>query len=135
MKCFIKTLPEQSNKLLPELKVVKPVINSVSFHHYGKEFSITVTGDNLWFCNKVKVGSFTQSVDADDISQKSLQFNHKDISQFPSTSDQISVKTWSQFSSPVSNNKVAVKRKVSILWKDASYSMAILLHFSNHFLF
>ena len=99
--------------LLPELKVVKPVINSVSFHRYGKEFAITITGDNLWFCNKVKVGSFTQSVNAEDISQKSLQFHHKDITRFPSTSDQIGVKIWSQFSSPVLNDRVAVKRKVN----------------------
>ena len=112
LKSFIKTLPEKSSILIPELKVVKPIIKSVSFHRYGKEFAITVTGDNLWFCNKVKVSSFVQNVSAEDISQKSLQFNHKDITQFPSTSDHVGVKIWSQFSSPVSNNKVIVKSKV-----------------------
>ena len=115
MKSFVRDPPETICTLLPDLKDVKPIVKSVSFHRYGKEFAITVTGENLWFCNKVKVGPLKQSINAGDSSQKLLQFyrNVKDITSISSTSDHINVKAWSHFSGPVSNDKAVVKRKVS----------------------
>ena len=114
----LKDTPEGSPAVpLSELQVAKPVINSVSFHRYGKEFAITVTGDKLWFCNKVKVGLCTQELNAEDSSQKLLQFNRsrEDIASIPSTSDYVSVRIWSHFFGPVSNDKVKVQRKVMYL--------------------
>ena len=97
-----------------EVKAVRPVINSVSFHRYGKEFSITITGENLWFCYEVKVGALRQVVSAKSTTQKCLQFNLniEDHQQFPGTADRISVKVWSHFMSPVTNDKTEVKHKV-----------------------
>ena len=98
-----------------QVMTVRPVINSVSFHRYGKKFSITITGENLWFCNEVKVGALRQVVSAKSTTQKCLQFNLniEDHQQFSGTVDHISVKVWSHFTSPVSNNKTEVKHKLS----------------------
>ncbi len=128
MKCFVKDPPETAS-VLPELALVKPVVDSVSFHRYGKEIAITVTGDNLWFCNKVKVGTLTQSINAEDISQKELQFyrNFEDITSISSTSDHnhIKVRIWNHFSKPVSNPEATVKHKVSIKLCDIKCCVAI----------
>lgn len=115
MKSFVKHLPATSNLPLREVKFVKPSINSVSFHHHGKEVAITVTGENLWFCNRVKVGPIIeQFIDAKNISQKSMQFNcNEDKLSFLGSADHVSVKVWSHFSNPVPFHKVEVKKKVS----------------------
>ncbi len=93
---------------------MRPEIYSVSFHRYGKEFAITISGENLWFCNQVKVGTLKQPIGAENVSQKSLQFNCnlEDKQGVSSTADQTSVKIWSHFSSPVTNRETAVKHKV-----------------------
>lgn len=115
MKGFVKEYLPQSGTALSEVKTLKPVIESVSFHHYGKEFAITITGDNLWFCNYIKVGVFKQDINAGDTTQKSLQFNLniEENKHFSGTDDHISVKAWSQFTSPVINHRANVKHKVS----------------------
>ena len=93
---------------------MKPVVRSVSFHCYGKEFAITITGDNLWFCNKVKVGKLKRTIEAKNTTQKSLQFNYYDIgdTNFSATVDHVGVKLWSHFASPVFSGKTEVKHKV-----------------------
>jgi hypothetical protein len=112
VKTFVKGSLPPSGPSVTELKVVRPVVNSVSFHRYGKEFAITITGDNLWFCNEVKVDSLKQVIKADDTTQRSLQFNVEDGKDL-GTADHVSVKAWSQFASPVTNPKAEVKHKVS----------------------
>jgi len=96
------------------MKSLKPKIGSVSFHHHGKEFAITVTGENLWFCYQVKVGSVEQAIEAENASQKSVQFNFdaEDNPNFSGSVDHINVKVWNHFASPVRNGSVKVKHKV-----------------------
>ena len=109
----MKELPPLSSGSVSDVKATKPAIKSVSFHVYGSELAVTVTGENLWFCNEVKVNAYRQSITAGSTSQKSLQFNVEGRDNFPSTSDHVQVKLWSQFSSPVLNSKTEVKHKVS----------------------
>ena len=112
VKSFVRDLPVSSGVQLPEVSAVRPIVNSVSFHRYGKEFAITITGENLWFCNEIKVGSHKQFINPDITTQKSLQFNiDKD---FSGREDHISVKVWSHFTSPVMNPKTEVKHKVTV---------------------
>ena len=115
MKSFVKDFLPRPGTSLSEVKTLKPVIESLSFHHYGKEFAITITGDNLWFCNYVKVGAIQQVISAGDTTQKSLQFNLniEETKHFPGTDDYTSVKAWSCFASPVINHRANVKHKVS----------------------
>ena len=115
VRCFVKDLPPRSSKPVADVVAVKPAITSVSFHMNGNELAITVVGDNLWFCTSVKVGPFQQRVCAENTSEKSLQFNVEGKKQFSSTSDYVSVKIWSQFSSPVVCSNAEVKRKVYCL--------------------
>ena len=114
MKSFVKGIPPPCVVTPSEVQIVKPIIHSVSFHRYGIEFAITITGENLWFCNQVKVGTLKQVISAENVSQKSLQFNCnlEDKPSFSSTGDHTSVKLWSHFSSPVSEREAAVKHKV-----------------------
>ena len=113
----MKELPPASSGSVPDVKAIKPEIKSVSFHVYGNELAVTVTGESLWFCNEVKVNTCRQSITAVSTSQKSLQFNIEVGDHFPSTSDCVQVKLWSQFSSPVLNSKTEVKHKVQVLSK------------------
>ena len=131
VRSFVKDLPSTPSPYipLPDIKNVKPVVNSVSFHRYGKEFAITITGDNLWFCNKVKVGALKQSIDAKNTTQKSLQFNY-DIgdTHFSGTVDHVGVKLWSHFASPVSSRKTEVKHKVCMQRIIHSYMWLCAVH-------
>ena len=117
MKSLVKDFLPRPGTSLSEVKTLKPVIESVSFHRYGKEFAITITGDNLWFCNYVKVGALKQIINAGDTTQKSLQFNlNIEVNKhFPGTDDYTSVKAWSHFASPVTNHRANIKHKVSCI--------------------
>ena len=96
-----------------EMKTLKPAANSVAFHRHGKEVAVTLSGDNLWFCHEIKVGSHTENVTAEDASQKSIQFNFnfEDETRIPFNSDQIKVALSNHFSNPVKES-VPVTHKV-----------------------
>ena len=116
MKCFVKGPPASPSPYipLPDVMIMKPVIKSVSFHRYGKEFAITIHGDNLWFSYYVKVDTLRQTISVKDATQKRLQFNcniEEKLITF-SDKDYVSVKVWSHFSSPVLSKKTEVKHKV-----------------------
>ena len=113
MRSFAKSLPSP-NESISDVNVLKPEITSVSFHSYGKELAITVTGENLWFCHQVKVASYKQFVTVENTTQKSLQFNIEK-ENFSGTQDYVNVKVWNHFSSPVVNSKAKVKHKVYIV--------------------
>ena len=126
----MKELPPAPSGSVSDIKAIKPEIKSVLFHVYGNELAVTVTGDNLWFCTEVKVNACRQSITAGSTSEKSLQFNVEGKDNFPSTSDHVQVKLWSQFSSPVINSKTEVKHKVSSL----PDILTFLMNFASHFI-
>ena len=90
-------------------------MESVSFHRHGKEIAVTITGDNLWFCNEVKVNQHREQIYARSVSQRSIQFNcdpeinHK----LSSDKDEVNVSLWTHFCSPV-KREVNTNHKVSI---------------------
>ena len=96
-----------------EMRALKPAAKTVAFHHHGKEVAVTLSGDNLWFCHEIKVGSHTENVTAEDVSQKLIQFNinFDDETHIPFHSDQIMVALSSHFFNPVKES-VPVVRKV-----------------------
>lgn len=65
---------------------VKPSASVVNFTRIGDEISLVVEGDNLWFCNQIKVGSRDDgriiNTDLSNASKRSVHFNYtpKDIS-------------------------------------------------------
>ena len=106
-------IPSPPTSPVLEMKALKPAAKSVAFHHHGKEIAVTLSGDNLWFCHEIKVGSHTETVTAEDVSQKLIQFNinFEDENYIPFHSDQIKVTLSSHFSNPV-RERVPVVRKV-----------------------
>lgn len=106
-------IPSLCTSPVLEMKTLKPAANSVAFHRHGKEVAVTLSGDNLWFCHEIKVGSHTENVTAEDASQKSIQFNFnfEDETRIPFNSDQIKVALSNHFSNPVKEN-VPVTHKV-----------------------
>ena len=117
MRCFFKDSLTSPSPCIPlPVTIMKPVIKSVSFHRYGKELAITISGDNLWFSFYVKVETYRQIISVKDAAQKCLQFNCniEKIITF-SDNDYVSVKVWSHFSSPIFSKKTEVKHKVQVL--------------------
>ena len=96
-------IPPPCASAVPEMKALKPSSKTVAFHRHGKEVAVTLSGDNLWFCHEIKVGSHRENVMAEHVSQKSIQFNFnfKDEAHNSFGSDQIKVALSSHFSNPV----------------------------------
>lgn len=94
---------------------MKPSATSVTFHRYGKQISVTLNGENLWFCYHIQVGPHKKKVLAKDTSQRSLQFvyNPEDESKMSSDIDHVRVTLSSHFCNPVKDGKVEVTHKVN----------------------
>ncbi len=120
-KSYIKHPPKPEVQIaVKDLSVVKPSITSVDFRCHGKEVSVTVNGDNLWFCYHIQVSQYKTKVSAKDTSQHSLQFNYdaENSSKITMDTDQIRVALSSHFCNPVKDSRVQVTRKVYIDYTD-----------------
>ena len=130
LKSHIKVLPSACGVPVAEVNLLKPAIDSVSFHRYGKELAITITGRNLWFCNEFQVGSLAQCVSAENTSQQSIQFNleFEDINKpnFSATENHVKVCVWSHFSRPIRKDETEVKRKVCTVYISVIFNFFVL---------
>ena len=109
MRRFLKGPPAPPP---PDIQIIKPLIKSVSFHRYGKEVTIAIHGDNLWFSSYVEVDTLKQSIKAKYATQKCLKFNIEEKLNIFENKDYVSVEVWSHFSRPVLSKKTEVKHKV-----------------------
>ncbi len=117
-RSYIKQPPNPGSPL-QDLNVVKPFITCVDFRRHGREISVTVNGNNLWFCYHIQVARYKTKVCAKDTSQHSLQFNYdydaeKDT-RIAMDDDRVKVALLSHFSNPVKDAHVKVSRKVCCL--------------------
>ncbi|XP_064392637.1 uncharacterized protein LOC135340244 isoform X2 [Halichondria panicea] len=112
-RSYIKQPPRPGSSL-QDLNVVKPSITSVDFRRHGREVSVTVNGNNLWFCYHIQVAQYKTKVCAKDTSQHSLQFNYdaENDTKIAMDADHVKVAVSSHFSNPVKVIKVQVSRKV-----------------------
>ncbi len=112
-KSYIKQPPKPDSPL-KDLNVVKPSITSVDFRRHGREVSVTVNGDNLWFCFHIQVAQYKTKVCAKDTSQHSLQFNYdaENDTRIAMDADHVKVVLSCHFSNPVKDIHVQVSRKV-----------------------
>lgn len=98
-----------------KLPCLKPAVNSVSFHHFGKELAVVIEGKNLWFCDRIEVESITNGtmIEADKVSCRSIQFNYtpRDENEV-FVKDTLRVHVHSLFSSAIRKPSITVKRKV-----------------------
>ena len=62
---------------------VKPSATNVNFSRIGDEVALVVEGDNLWFCNQIKVGSREEGrnikTDLSNASKRSVHFNYTPV--------------------------------------------------------
>ena len=109
------TFPPPQTNVIKDIALLKPSVQSVSFHRHGKELAVVVEGDNLWFCYSINVG-FLKSIktEAENVTRRSIQFNYtpKSESDFH-TEETIGVKLLSQFSNPIRRRTIPVKKKVN----------------------
>ena len=110
------------------MNVVKPSITSVDFRRHGREVSVTVNGDNLWFCYHIQVAHYKTKVCAKDTSQHSLQFNYdaENDTRIAMDADHVKVVLSCHFSNPVKDIHVQVSRKVC-------FSLLVLFHSVKEF--
>ena len=116
LECFpAYKLPQPQTKDLKEVALLKPSVNSVSFHQHGKELAVVIEGDNLWFCYSVKVSSL-KAVEtlAGNSTRRSIQFNYTPQSERDFHTDEtVGVKLFSHFSNPIRRPAVQVIKKVA----------------------
>ena len=106
--------PPPPGSQLRDITNIKPSISSVDFRRHGREVSVTVNGDNLWFCYHIQVAQYKTKVKARETSQHSLQFNYdpENDSRIPTDAGHVRVVLTSQFSNPVKQSETQVSRKV-----------------------
>ena len=106
---------------VPLVKILKPSVTSVGFHPHGDEVAVVLMGNNLWFCQKIRVGSGASSrivkSPVPNATQRSVQFNyspkneHDNIIQGPT--EEVKVCLYSQFAKPLQKQHVKVTCNVS----------------------
>ena len=113
-KCCSITKAPRPGLQLKDITNIKLSISSVDFRRHGREVSVTVNGDNLWFCYHIQVAQYETKVQARETSQHSLQFNYdpENDSKIPTDAGHVRVVLSSQFYNPVKQSHVQVSRKV-----------------------
>lgn len=113
--------PAQSLDDTPPVKILKPIVSSVVFHRHGDEIAVVLEGNNLWFCQKIVVGTGANSrmvkSPVPNATQRSVQFNYSPKSErdniIQSPTEEVKVSLHSQFAKPLQRKSVKVVCKVS----------------------
>lgn len=107
-------VPLSVQQNVPEVKFLKPSAQAVAFHRHGNELAVVISGENLWFCHEIQVGSHKEKVEAGDVSRRSIQFNcglNSEDLGFSADSDKVKVNLENHFYNRVKGN-VQVTHKV-----------------------
>lgn len=101
--------PNDSRSQIPSIDSLKPEISKIEFHLHsnpdGKEFTVVISGDNLWFLNAIEIDSLKFNVSTDIVAQKEIYYNCTDI-EMPldkHVDKKCRVKAFSKFADPFSN--------------------------------
>ena len=99
------------------LAEAKPSVSSIVLSRLGDEIAVVLEGDNLWFCDRIKVGS-SSFIDrpGSDASKRSISFSYdpgnvSDLLVEHSTKT-VEVCLCSHFCNPIKRKDVAVTMKV-----------------------
>ena len=111
--------PPQLRKPVTEANSLKPLVQSLEYHHYDDLDSILIRGENLWFLHQVRIvhSLLTQP---QDVSSNVIQFSCPptaiDAQQVGSNEASASadIEAFSHFSPPVMSS-VPVSHKVSFV--------------------
>ena len=101
--------PKDSRSQIPSIDSLEPEISKIEFHLHsnpdGKEFTVVIFGDNLWFLNAIEIDSLKINVSTDIVAQKKICYNCTNI-KMPSNIHVVRkcrVKAFSKFADPFSN--------------------------------
>ena len=112
--------PPQLRKPVTEANSLKPLVQSLEYHHYDNLDSILIRGENLWFLHQVRIDPHDLLTQPQDVSSSVIQFScpptATDAQQVGSNEASASadIEAFSHFSSPVASS-VPVSHKVSLL--------------------
>ena len=113
--------PPLKRNEVPLVRILKPSVVSVGFHHHGDQVAVVLKGNNLWFCQKIQVGSGASlrmvKSPVPNATQRSVQFNyspkHERDNIIQSPKDEVKVCLHSQFAKPLQKQSVKVTCNVS----------------------
>ena len=89
------------------------------FSRLGDEIAVVVEGNNLWFCDQIKVGSrHVIDTRGSDASKRSINFNYVPLNDqdllVEHNAKTVEVCLYSHFSSPIRKKDVAATKKVYV---------------------
>ena len=111
--------PPEPRKPVVEANSLKPLVQSLEYHHYDDLDSILIRGENLWFLHQVHI-AHSLLTEPQDVNSSVIQFScpptATDAQQAGSceASASTDVETFSHFSPPVISS-VPVSHKVSFV--------------------
>ena len=112
--------PPQLRKPVTEANSLKPLVQSLEYHHYDNLDSILIRGENLWFLHQVRIDPHDLLTQPQDVSSSVIQFScpptATDAQQVGSNEASASadIEAFSHFSPPVTSS-VPVSHKVSFV--------------------
>ena len=129
------TPPSLTRNEVPLVKILKPSVTSVGFHHHGDQVAVVLKGNNLWFCQKIQVGSgasmrMVQSP-VPNATQHCVQFNYSPKDErdniIQSPKEEVKVCLHSQFAKPLQKQCVKVTCNVSQYRSKSCFCVPIYL--------
>jgi len=112
--------PPQPRKPVTEANSLKPLVQSLEYHHYDDLDSILIQGENLWFLHQVHIDPHDLLTQPQDVSSNVVQFScpptATSVQQAGSNEASAStgIKAFSHFSDPVASS-IPVSHKVSFV--------------------
>lgn len=118
------------------LTEAKPSVSGIIFSRLGDEIAVAVEGDNLWFCDQIKVGSRSGSrvinTCGSDASKRSINFNYVPSSDgdllVEHKADTVEVCLYSHFCNPIRRKDVKATKKV---WTLITKILSVVLVFTS----
>ena len=107
--------PSELRKPVTEANSLKPLVQSLEYHHYDDLDSILIRGENLWFLHQVRI-AHSLLTQPQDVNNSLIQFSCPPtaITQQASSSASTDIEAFSHFSPPVTSS-VPVSHKVSFV--------------------
>ena len=111
--------PSEPRKPVTEANSLKPLVQSLEYHHYDDLDGVLIRGGNLWFLHQIRIAD-SLLTQPQDVSSNLIQFScpptatNTQQAGSNEASASIDVEAFSHFSDPVTSS-VPVSHKVSVV--------------------
>lgn len=103
------TVSANPTKQIKEVSVLKPDVEAVEFHEYPTECVIVLEGNNLWFCNEIRLGTCSINSPPQNATRHSIQFSFTLPSELTADDGPIKATLYSHFANPI-RRRVPIKK-------------------------